>query len=54
MTRPPRPEGPCIDGLAAVTGSSAANGPLPRRQLLSMKGNHPMTMAFASSAQLRA
>ena len=48
------PEGPPIDGLAAVTGSSAANGPLPRRQRIILKGNRPRTMAFASSVRLRA
>jgi hypothetical protein len=47
-------EGPPIDGLAAVTGSSAANGPLPRRQRTDLKGNRLRTMAFASSVRLRA
>ena len=54
MARPPMPEGPPIDGLAAVAESSAANGPLPRRQRIVLKRNRPRTMDFASSVRLRA
>ena len=54
MARPPMPEGPPIDGLAAVAESSAANGLLPRRQHVVLKGNRPRTMDIASSVRLRA
>ena len=51
---PPMQGRPHIDGLAAAVGSSAAEGPLPRRKCLNANGNHSTAMAFASSAPLRA
>ena len=54
MAKPPMPEGPSIEGLAAVAERSAAIGPLPRRQRTIMERARPMTMAFASSVRLPA